>query len=1081
MRKIFFIATILFLSGCVKETVRELEKETERLNDRIASVESQINSINAFLPRLNVLAERLNLAENELKQYGEALKDSLIVVEQKISGAKEDMLHEDEKIVNDMLARLEEQRQSFINEINRVESAVSNLEIFVSDIDRQVSNLREYAESLDNDSRDWVKATFATLEQFNGMSGTISGLGEELSQFKGDVFDEISESISLLESSMKDWVNNQLSAYSTVVQTEQKLSALKDELEREGNKQYAYLYNALVEMQNKLVDQDSDIIRRYRSTLAEYDIELGHQMETITDAYYALSDNQSDMKDIASRILDESAAEDDFGTFNSLFEQNKEIAGKALKAIEEISGMDAVFDEPFKKAESELIQEINDKVQISELLSSTVLSICESRNLIDGNTREIESMVKSLGELKEQIKKDYSEEIENAITEYDGVLSGRISELNTKYSDEIESIKFSISALQSKIDENAQAIVGIKSTIEDLNKEIIALKDKLGEIINMIQSAVVIPEYSDGSVGICGESSINFEIYPLSAAKKLSEIGTDVLSLKAAYTQTKALSSPLVDIPVLASKYEDGIFNITVDGSMLSNDFYSGTVSASARLAIESGLSNMTSAYFPLTYEATGNSLFSFSVSDGNQIYNSFIFEGNEIPVCVPKDTDLKHLVANFRTDAFSISINGVPQRSGRNIVDFSSPVTYTVSSKNGESKNYVVNVYVFDMPALCVSTPGQVNIESKEIWVEDSNVELWETDGKITDFGGTSIRGRGNSTWWIYDKKPYTLKLNSKSSVFGMPKDKRWNLLANAPDPTNLRNSVGFYLAKQTKSLDWTPNGQHVEFILNGKHQGLYYLCEHIKVSKDRVNIKEMKSSDVSEDKITGGYLLELDNNYDEVNKFKTEILQFPVMFKEPDEDVLVPEQLAYVQNYFNGIELMLTASPMDLSYREKLDLDSFAEYLLVKEIVFNGETSIPRSVYMHKDRNGKLKMGPVWDFDLDPMYQKWPHFNNTGGLWYNYLFNDPEFQTLFINKWTELKPKFLTVIDYIGEIRKSIKTSADRDNAMWPILESYQFFNVDYKMSFDDAVDFMVDGLKTRIQWIDEHVNDIETYSMD
>ena len=89
--------------------------------------------------------------------------------------------------------------------------------------------------------------------------------------------------------------------------------------------------------------------------------------------------------------------------------------------------------------------------------------------------------------------------------------------------------------------------------------------------------------------------------------------------------------------------------------------------------------------------------------------------------------------------------------------------------------------------------------------------------------------------------------------------------------------------------------------------------------------------------------------------------------------------------------------------------------------------------------------------------------------------MLNDPEFKTLLINKWTELKPKFLTVVDFIGEIRKSIKTSADRDNAMWPILESYKYYNDDYKCSFDDAVDFMIDGLKTRILWIDEHINEL------
>ena len=135
------------------------------------------------------------------------------------------------------------------------------------------------------------------------------------------------------------------------------------------------------------------------------------------------------------------------------------------------------------------------------------------------------------------------------------------------------------------------------------------------------------------------------------------------------------------------------------------------------------------------------------------------------------------------------------------------------------------------------------------------------------------------------------------------MPKHKRWVLLANYLDRTLLRNHVAFHIAMLT-DLEWTPRGQHVELILNGEYRGNYYLCEQIKVDENRVNIHEMESSDIEGEALTGGYLMELDNHYDEVNKFKSQIRELPYMFKEPDEDVLTAEQFAYMQDYVNDFE---------------------------------------------------------------------------------------------------------------------------------------------------------------------------------
>ena len=93
------------------------------------------------------------------------------------------------------------------------------------------------------------------------------------------------------------------------------------------------------------------------------------------------------------------------------------------------------------------------------------------------------------------------------------------------------------------------------------------------------------------------------------------------------------------------------------------------------------------------------------------------------------------------------------------------------------------------------------------------------------------SIRGRGNTTW-TWPKKPYTFKFESRTEVLGMPKHKRWILLANFMDRTLMRNALAFHLSELT-SLSWTPKNRYCELILNGKHMGNYLLTEQIRVDK--------------------------------------------------------------------------------------------------------------------------------------------------------------------------------------------------------------------------------------------------------
>ena len=238
-----------------------------------------------------------------------------------------------------------------------------------------------------------------------------------------------------------------------------------------------------------------------------------------------------------------------------------------------------------------------------------------------------------------------------------------------------------------------------------------------------------------------------------------------------------------------------------------------------------------------------------------------------------------------------------------------------------------------FGLPRIYIETPGEVGITSKILWLENCSIRIVDEHGIGGLNLGVSVKGRGNSTWNVYPKKPYTFKLDSKAEVLGMPKHKRWVLLANWMDRTLLRNDVALEMARRI--MEWAPRGRFVELYLNGEHRGNYYLCEQIKVDENRVDIDELdENSDFAdESQITGGYLLEYDVNgpNDEINYFHSQVCRFPVTIKDPDEDVITSWEhpsYMYVKNYINKLELLLDA--------DKLNLQRWSEVEELIEIIY-------------------------------------------------------------------------------------------------------------------------------------------------
>jgi hypothetical protein len=363
--------------------------------------------------------------------------------------------------------------------------------------------------------------------------------------------------------------------------------------------------------------------------------------------------------------------------------------------------------------------------------------------------------------------------------------------------------------------------------------------------------------------------------------------------------------------------------------------------------------------------------------------------------------------------------------------------------------------------------------VTNKVDWVDHADITIFRGNGVITYVGNGSIRGRGNTTW-SYPKKPYTLKLDKKAEILDMPSDTRWVLLANWMDRTLLRNAVAFEIARLA-SLAWTPRGEFVELVVNGRHVGNYYLCEKIKADKNRVNIHKLKSTDTHPDTITGGYLMEIDQNYDRQYKFRSQLMNLPYMFHEPDDNVLTQQQFDYMRGFVDELErsLMDDAALLSRDYTKMMDVESFIDWWIVNEVVMNGEPSTRKSSYVYKDREGLLTAGPVWDFDyytFVPEFQV--RFLNKWSLYYDRLFRDPAFVAQVKARWSELRPRFDVIPAYTRQLAARLRGSADMNNALWPINIRV---NGDELMEYDAAVERLIEMFEGRLEWLDKHIAEL------
>lgn len=368
-------------------------------------------------------------------------------------------------------------------------------------------------------------------------------------------------------------------------------------------------------------------------------------------------------------------------------------------------------------------------------------------------------------------------------------------------------------------------------------------------------------------------------------------------------------------------------------------------------------------------------------------------------------------------------------------------------------------------LPVLVIETNGHQAIESKSTYVKGTyyldprGIEGIEAIGSAENPLPLQIKGRGNFTWYSFNKKPYRLKLDNKAALLGMNSNKHFALLAHADDNRAfMRNLSGFEVSRMA-GLSWTPADRPCEVVLNGDYIGLYFLTETIRFDKKRINLanpddavedwlkanpgKTAADYPFTDEDYTGPWLVELDNNPDEfqvtVPSRQREGANLRVTYKKP-EDYVTDAHRQWLIKEFDEIDRLIYAPDNAKGgWLEKIDLTDAARFFVVNQILNNYE-SYSGSCYLTKDKGTgqKWHFGPVWDFgsafQSTRDMTKWIWEGNYIQHWVGNMWNCPAFRDEVKRIFLEMDAEgFDRIFDYQNDYAARIATAASRDAERW------------------------------------------------
>ncbi len=431
-----------------------------------------------------------------------------------------------------------------------------------------------------------------------------------------------------------------------------------------------------------------------------------------------------------------------------------------------------------------------------------------------------------------------------------------------------------------------------------------------------------------------------------------------------------------------------------------------------------------------------------------------------------------------------------------------------------------VVFLYSEHIPAVFIETESGTSdqINSDKNIKEPGTIKVLEPDGSFSlEHSLEYIKGRGNTSYTEFDKKPYQIKLTQDAPFLDMEPGKKWVFVSNSADSSLIRNALSRSLAGHL-NLPQSEEGTFVDLYVNKEYVGNYYVVEKIEIQENRLLLSDLQKATEHENEtedlstyetawtdttkakqipndpedITGGYLIERDFD----NRFLKEVeINESYFITEAKECFIVrdPEytseaQIAYIDSYVQSVEnAILSAEGIDgttgKSYQDLIDVDSFVRKYLLEEVTANYDGGVASS-YFYKDSDtidGRLYAGPVWDYDVSwgnsPAYlgqistspERLSRLasHSDSSVWFQSLYHKPEVYEKIVSCYAQEISPYLTLLadEILPMLDEITAASAAMDQVRW----EDQYARNGYSGDRSEQITFIADYIKARKDFLD------------
>ena len=565
----------------------EVEKRLDGIEDnRIASIDKQLKAINAAIPQLEKTDADLKKMIENLQTTADGLEKSIAENGKNISDLKTDL----EKAVEDLknsdkadkeyvldslgkakavlLALLESEKTEMNGKLTSVNNTISDLQKKDAELEKKISDLKAYADKELKGAKDWLSATFMTLDQYNsiveqlgGINGGIAGLKTSMANLETRLTKKYSEDLK----TAADGVKSKLAG---------EVDGLNDRIDKEVSA-ITKAYTAAIAIFRE--EMDKWWSESLKKSIDDCETSMKSWVNSTLDGYWTIAQTKDSLKALNDDIENQLEAQKTF--LNGLIEAN----AADIKAL-------------------------NDKLK-------------ELDEAVKKNSDDIDAVNKALGEAMDELTDAYTDAITKAISEFEGTFS---EEIKTRIASVNNSLETKNKAIESKVLSLEGSVSSLNDKLSEFLNASVSLRIQSVEWFPLSTDGKETLYYDKGDPDFPESESykyikyikFRFEVRPASEAANITE---DLLSARLLYTKTRTTAGEDVELDITDFSNSFGVITVTIDASKVDRAFIDGKIPASVAVAV----GNVSTEYVPLKAQALEDPVIRYETIDGKMLPES--------------------------------------------------------------------------------------------------------------------------------------------------------------------------------------------------------------------------------------------------------------------------------------------------------------------------------------------------------------------------------------------------------------------------------------------------------------------------